>query len=229
MNTEQRLLETLQAAHAYEPSPDLWERVVHSIEEDRLHRRRVWTTLIALAATLLAAAVVAALALTSRETSALRGSYRIDWRAMQLVEVIVLAILIVVLAPTIRRFGRGYVDDILHSSPQTGPRLLQLLDVAYYLVFSGYVLSTIRMTAPAAYSLWQVGQQLQEASIRTGGLLLLMGLLHATTLMAMPLIGLVFNSTQKGRKLPGWVTVVLIIAGAQIALSLPVLLGLAGA
>lgn len=229
MSTKQRLIETLQAANAYHPSPDLWDRVVHSIEEDRLHRRRVWTTLTALALTSFAAGVAAGLAVTSREISGSRGEYRIDWQTMELLELVVLTILVATLAPTIRRFGRGYVADILHTSTDTAPRLLQLLDVAYYLVFSGYVLSTVRLTAPPAYSLWQIGQQVQEASVRIGGLLLLMGVLHAAALIALPLIGLVFNATHLGRKLPRWVTVILIIAAVLIALSLPALIGLIGA
>ena len=148
---------------------------------------------------------------------------------MGIIELIVLGILVAVLAPTIRRFGRGYVTDILHSSPRTGDRLLQLLDVAYYLVFSGYVLSTVRMSSPDAYSLWHIGEQIQQGSFRIGGLLILMGLLHAAALVAMPLIGLVFNATRRGRKLPRWVTLILITVAAQAALSLPALLLLAGA
>lgn len=228
MNTEQKLIETLQAAKAYEASPDLWERVVHSIDEDRLHRRRVWTTLVGLALVLITASGVAMLAVTSREIAGLGSRYRIDWRAMEIIELTVLGILVAVLAPTIRRFGRGYVTDIFHSSPRTGDRLLQLLDVAYYLVFSGYVLSTVSLSAQDPYSLWHIGEQIQQASIRVGGLLILMGLLHAAALVAMPMIGLVFNATRRGRKLPRWVTVILIVVAALVALNLPALL-LAGA
>jgi hypothetical protein len=44
MNVEQRLVDALRTADQVEPSSDLWSRVVHSIEEDQAHRRRVWTS-----------------------------------------------------------------------------------------------------------------------------------------------------------------------------------------
>ena len=44
MNIEQRLLHAFEQADLVEPSPDLWSRVVHSIEEDRLHRKRLLRT-----------------------------------------------------------------------------------------------------------------------------------------------------------------------------------------
>ena len=44
MNVEQRLVNALRSTDRVEPSPDLWSRVVHSIEEDQAHRRRVVTS-----------------------------------------------------------------------------------------------------------------------------------------------------------------------------------------
>ena len=38
---EQRLIDALRSTERVDPSPDLWSRVVHSIDEDRAHRRRV--------------------------------------------------------------------------------------------------------------------------------------------------------------------------------------------
>ncbi len=213
MTTERRLIDTFDAARRYEPSPDLWHRVVHSIEEDRRHRRRVWTVGLGIAAALVTAVVIAAVNLESRGPT-LGGRYRFDWRTMEALEFGGLLVLVASLGPAIRRFGRGYVGDVFRGSPDTGARLLGLLDVAYYLVFSGYVLVTLRLAAPVSYRLFDAADQVEEAAARIGGLLLAMGLLHAATLVAIPLVGLVFNTTKAGRKLPRWVVIGLAIGGA---------------
>jgi len=44
MNVEQRLVDALRSGDQVEASPDLWTRVVHSIEEDQAHRRKVATS-----------------------------------------------------------------------------------------------------------------------------------------------------------------------------------------
>ncbi|MDH3500579.1 MAG: hypothetical protein OEM97_10680, partial [Acidimicrobiia bacterium] len=75
MTTEQRLADALRAAGGYEASGDLWRRVVHSIEEDGAHRRRLLTALTSVAGVLLAAVAIAALSI---QRSA--GHDRIDWR-----------------------------------------------------------------------------------------------------------------------------------------------------
>ena len=107
-------------------------------------------------------------------------------------EVLTLATLVVVLGPTIGRFGGVYVSDVFRLAPETGLRFQRLLDVAYYLVFCGYVLTVV--------SLRQVGEQvlltarLRGTLDRVAGLLLLMGVLHALTLAVLPIVGLVASS-----------------------------------
>lgn len=216
MSTEQRLAAALRASDGYEASSDLWTRVVHSIEEDRRHRRLVRVIAVAVALVVLALGLLTVLNVESvRLDIGLR--YRVRWQVLELAELLALATLVAALGPAIRRFGRGYVEDIFGTSRRTGSLLLSLLDVAYYLVFTGYVLVTARFSAPLDYVLYAVGDQIEEAMARIGGLLLIMGLLHAATLMAMPMIGLVFNSTRTGRKLPRWVTVLLVLAGIAVA------------
>ena len=215
MTTEQKLIDAFEAARGYQPSPDLWSRVLHSIEEDRLHRRRVWMVAAGIAGTLLVAVAIAALT-SSSGPERFGEPLRFDWRVLEALEVGMLAALIATLGPAIRRFGRGYVGDILPVG--TGSRLLALLDVAYYLVFSGYVLLTVEFSAPRSYLLFHSGDQLEEAAVRIGGLLLIMGSLHAATLMAMPLVGLVLNSNRTGAKLPRWVVVGLVIGGGALGL-----------
>lgn len=223
MTTEQRLIEAFDAARGFEPSPDLWSRVVHSIEEDGRHRRRVWTSALAVAATLLAAIAVAATSITSSAMGR-----RIDWRVLEALEVGVLAVLIVTLGPAIRRFGRGYAHDILAAEPAMATALLRLLDVAYYLLFAGYVLVTARLSAPDAFQLAHLGTQVEEAAMRLGGLLLVMGVLHTATFMVLPLIGLVINANRTGRPLPRWVVVLLVALAIGMALQVPSVLGLLG-
>jgi hypothetical protein len=91
-----------------------------------------------------------------------------------------------------------------------------MLDIAYYLVFAGYVLLTARLEAPAAYAEHMIGVQIFEAAARVGGLFLIMGVLHAATMMALPLVALVKNSTDAGAKLPRWVAWLLVAAAIGV-------------
>jgi len=47
-----------------------------------------------------------------------------------------------------------------------------------------------------------------------------MGLLHALTIMALPVVALVSNSTRVGRALPRWLVVVIVIVGLGVAMNL---------
>ena len=208
MKTEQQLIEAFAAADSYQPSDDLWQRVVHSIDEDRAHRRRLLSTLVWVALTALVAVAIALLSIES-----VNGRARVNWQDLEALEAAILVALTLALAPAIRRLGRGYAEDMFVSSPATGLSLLKLLDVAYYLVATGYLLITTRLGVPTAYQLIDAGDQLEDAVMRIGGLLLLLGLLHALNLMALPLIALVFNSTRRGVPLPRWINVILVLAG----------------
>jgi hypothetical protein len=104
-----------------------------------------------------------------------------------------------------------------------------LLDLAYYLIFTGYLLVTIRVAAPTAYVVSRMGDQISEAAVRVGGLLLVMGVLHAVSLMVLPLLSLVYTATRTGHRLPRWVNVLLVLGGLWVALNvLPGLLMLGG-
>lgn len=227
MTTEERLVTALRHADEYEPSPDLWNRVLYSIEEDRSHRRRLWRTGGAVLAVLVLAAVVGYFSSLNVGRSDLRA--HVDWRVLEALETVVLVGLIATLGPAIRRFGRGYANEIFSTSPNTATLLLRLLDVAYYLVFFGYLLLTVRFAAPDSFLLPRLGLQIYEALARVGGLLLAMGLMHAVTFMVLPLVALVFNSTNARRALPRWVTLALIVGGALASLMvLFMLLGAVG-
>jgi len=219
MNVEERLVSALRAADEVEPSPDLWSRVVHSIEEDRAHRRRVITSGIAALAAVAGLLVVCVLALAD-------GPFgrQVRLPAMELIETAALVLLVAVLGPAIRRFGRGYAGDLWPASPVTATALLRLLDVAYLLVFSGFILMTVEFDfGPSGVV---AAEQFQAAGERLGGLVLIMGLLHAATIIVLPVVALVSNSTRAGRALPRWLVIVLALAG--IGLGIQVLMSLLG-
>ncbi|MGB5755301.1 MAG: hypothetical protein WBM50_00170, partial [Acidimicrobiales bacterium] len=101
MNIEQRLAVALRKTATVEPSPDLWSRVVHSIEEDRNHRRRVLETGAAIGGiTLLLLAVGAAFMVEGAV-----GPY-VRRPVMEVLEAVALGAMAVALGPAIRRFGR---------------------------------------------------------------------------------------------------------------------------
>lgn len=211
MSVEQRLVDALRATDRVEPSPDLWTRVVHSIEEDRAHRRRVAaSTAITLA---IAGVLVVAGASNVVDTAAGR---QVRLPAMELIETIALVVLVVVLGPAIRRFGRGYAHDLWRRTPDTPTALLRLLDVAYLLVFGGYILVTTNFGF--GRSTINVAQQVADLCWRVGGLVLTMGLLHAATIMALPVVALISNSTRVGRSLPRWLVVALVLIGCPFGL-----------
>lgn len=221
MNVEQRLLQALRTADRVEPSADLWSRVVHSIEEDRAHRRRVVASTLITAATVAALLVVGVLGLTDGPA----GRF-VRLPLMVMVETIALVVLVAVLGPAIRRFGRGYAADLWPATPATATALVKLLDLAYVLVFTGFILMTAQLDLDAPAHAGEclladvdcltVASQVRSAAERIGGLMLIMGLLHGVTIVVLPVVALVSNSTRRGRPLPRWLTVVLVLAGVGI-------------
>lgn len=185
MNAEERLAEALAEFDRVEPSPDLFARLQLSLAEDIAHRRRVrrWTI-----AAMVGTAATAIGIVVASSVSPVNGRVVASVTAIRAIEVAVLAGLIIVLGPAIRRFGAILVADTFRSSPETGRRLLGLLDVAYYLVFSGYVL--------AGTALRHLGREMSLSLLlrtlldRVAGLLLLMGILHAVTVAVLPVVGL---------------------------------------
>ena len=220
---EQRLLGALHAAAAVEPSGDLWSRVLHSIDEDRRHRRRV-ISVIAGSLAVVSLAVIAVLISREEHPRASSLGYRVGWWQLEVIESAMLVTLIAGMAPAIRRFGRGYADDLFPSGDTTGGRLVALLDVAYLLVFTGYLLVSTEFTKPDAYIVWDLGDQLASSVARIAGLLLLMGVLHAATFMALPILALVANTTRTGRQLPGWVAWLVAIPFLVIAFQIMLML-----
>jgi energy-converting hydrogenase Eha subunit E len=66
------------------------------------------------------------------------------------------------------------------------------MDVAYYLIFTAYVLFTVTLSQPAGWgpnARDALGNQLQHEVSRIGGMLLLMGVLHGLNVLSLPLVG----------------------------------------
>ncbi len=185
MSVEDRLVDALSEFDRVEPSPDLFTRVEASVEQDRLHRRRVRRFIAAgLSAT---TAVVAFLWVsTDREGGTISG-----W-AVFVAQLAILVTAVIVLGRIIPRFGQAYVSDVFRLDPATARSFLRLHDVAFHLVFGGYViiLAWHRQMAGSPAT----GEAIRFLLDRIAGLFLLMGMLHAATLMALPIIGLVHGT-----------------------------------
>ena len=196
MSVEAHLRDALHRADDYTPSPDLFARVQRSIEEARAHRRRVRAAAAAAGAGL--AAVAGYLAVLAEVSD---GRLSWPWWSLELLTTVLLVVAVVTLGPLIRRFGRIYVTTVFRANPPTAMRFLALLDVAYYLAFSSFVLMT---TTIDPYPSWlaQSGtaEVLTHQLARLGGLALLMGLLHSLTIVVLPVLGLVFADSW--RRLP---------------------------
>lgn len=183
-SVEERLVEAFADARAsVVEHPDLFARVTRSLEDARA-RQRFRARLAGGVAAFVVANAVLALALTDRQ----QGRTVMAWWAIELITNIVLVALAVALGPFIKRFGRAYAADVFRANPRTGKSYLVLTDVAYYLIFTAFILFTITFVAPAD---WEVstGNQLKHEVARVGGILLIMGVLHTGNVLVLPIIG----------------------------------------
>lgn len=110
------------------------------------------------------------------------------WWAVEVVTDVILVAVVVVLGPLIKRFGRAYAGDIFRANPRTGKSYLVLMDVAYYLIFSAYILFTVRFEPEPGW-VDSTAAVLQDEVVRVAGILLLMGALHGLNVLSLPLIG----------------------------------------
>ena len=188
MTIEQLLTDTLQGADGYLPSPDLFAKVQRSIEEDAAHRRRVRrATMWAAGGVVLATAwIVAFLDIGD-------GAVRMPWWTLEVLTIAVLVVGVLVLGPLIRRFGKDLALEVFHSHQDSSKRFLALLDIAYYLIFTAFILMTTSFSAQADWG-GRLAAQAELELVRVGGLLLLMGILHAVTIAFLPIMGLVLAS-----------------------------------
>lgn len=195
MRVEQALVEALHEADSYLPSADLFDRVKRSIDEDQAHRRR------ARVATLIVVGSVVAIAgfLLAVAERTIGGGWAVPVWSVEVVEVLVLFTLLLALGPAIRRLGRSFLADVFRLSAGTGPIFSRLLDIAYYLFFSGVILSDIDLIALTSHE--DVPGVFVGSVSRLAVFLLAMGVAHAVNLAVLPLIGVLFGSViRRGRR-----------------------------
>ena len=193
MTVEERLTAAFRAADQYQPSPDLFAKVTRSIQEDAAHRRRVRRIVISVVAALGFIAVYLLLVVDR-----INGAFEMPFWTLEVLVTGVMVALVLVLGPAIRRFGTVFESDVFHSNRATGRSFLTLMDVAYYLIFGAFTFMTLQYS-PAS----EVGGAedlvgwLGDQAWRVAGLLMLMGMLHAVTLIVLPAVGLVFSANMR--------------------------------
>lgn len=181
---EERLIEAFSdARHTVEPNRDLFARVNRSIADAAARRR--WRIRLALGLTTFVV-LLAALALALSDVN--NGRITMEWWTIELITNIVLVAIAIGLGPFIKRFGRAYAADVFRANPRTGKSYLVLTDVAYYLIFTSFILFTVTFVAPVEWE-QSTGEQLKDEVARVGGILLIMGILHALNVVALPVIG----------------------------------------
>ncbi len=182
---EGRLHDALvDGARAVDESPDLFERVQLSIEDDRRLRRQRRR-----AQAVVASVLGALVALVGAVTERRKGELLMDWWILELIATGGLAGMALWLGPLIKRYGRSYAADVFRANPRTGKSFIALTDVAYYLIFFAYILFTVSYEPKGTWAQTVNAQQLQHETARLGGILLIIGLLHGVNLLALPMMG----------------------------------------
>jgi hypothetical protein len=195
MSLERVLADALPQVDRYEPSLDLFARVTRSIEEDRVHRRRV--RLAAASTVVFVTAITGFLAAMSNTSAS--GVLVVPRWSIEIVEALVLLVLLLGLGPAIRRFGQPLLADVFHLRLVTGLKFSRLLDIAYYLFFSGVILSDVDLVALSAPL--AIPEAIVESLSRLAVLMTAIGLAHTGNLLLLPLVGLVFGSVvRRGRR-----------------------------
>lgn len=193
MSVEDRLVQAFRHAHdTVQPSPDLFARVSQSVEADRERRQWRWHVGLRIAAFVGALAALGAL---GSQTD--NGRIIMPWWLLELISTIVLVAIALVLGPFIKRFGRSYAADVFRANPRTGKSYLVLTDVAYYLIFTAYIMFSARFEPEIEWLGDVTADQVQQQVVRVGGILLLLGILHGANIVMLPVIGRLLSLNRK--------------------------------
>ena len=194
---EERLHHALsEEAQSRPPSPDLFARVVGSIEQDRVHRRRVRRTIggwvVGVAATIASVVIF-----TPKDKDGLH----MPWWILELATNLALVAIALWLGPFIKRFGRAYAADVFHDNPLTGKSYIVLTDIVYYLIFTAYIMFSVHFEPQADWGNDITGvataEQLTFEVARIGGILLIIGVLHGLNIIMMPVLGRLFSLNRR--------------------------------
>ncbi|MEY2415473.1 MAG: hypothetical protein QOH53_807 [Ilumatobacteraceae bacterium] len=192
LTTERRLIEAFaDARSSVEGNPDLFARVTRSLEEAQIRRRFRWTV-----AGCVVSFITANAGLALMLSQSDNGRFNMPWWVIELITNLVLVALAIGLGPFIKRFGRSYAADVFRANPRTGKSYLVLTDVAYYLIFTSFVLFTVSFVEHKDW-VHSTGDQLKAEVGRVGGILLIMGILHAANVVALPIIGRLLSSNKR--------------------------------
>jgi hypothetical protein len=192
LTLEHRLIEAFaDARSSIDANPDLFARVTLSIEDMEARRHFRWKLAGGIAAFVVANTALA-LALSDYDNR----RFTMPWWVIELITNIVLVALAICLGPFIKRFGRSYAADVFRANPRTGKSYLVLTDVAYYLIFASFVLFTVTFVEKTSWH-GSPGEQLKHEVARVGGILLIMGVLHAANVVALPVIASLLSSNKR--------------------------------
>ena len=190
---EQRLRHALvDEADALDESDDLFARVTLSIEDDRQIRRQRRRRYGVVGS--LIAAIVAIVFATTQRT---KGELVMDWWVLELLWFCGMVSLALWLGPFIRRFGKSYAADVFRANPRTGKSFIVLMDVAYYLIFFAFILFTVQFEPDNGWGQTVNASQLQACTVRLGGILLIVGLLHGLNVLMLPIIGRILTLNRR--------------------------------
>lgn len=191
---EQLLRDTMiEGARVESPSPDLFARVTDSIAADRARRRRGRRLAAGWLGAICTLAVVIGVA-TPRDDKGMH----MPWWVLEIAQTLVLIGLAVWLGPFIKRFGRAYAADVFRGSPMTGKSYIVLTDVVYYLIFSAYILLTLRFEPEEGWHAAEVSAaQLQDSVAEVAGILLIIGILHGLNILVLPVLGRLFSLNRR--------------------------------
>ncbi len=186
MTAVERTLRTalLDEADGLDESEDLFARIALSIDDDRRLRRQRRRRF-----TVVGCLVGAVAAVVGATTEMTRGELVMDWWILELIWFIGMVGLAVWLGPFIKRFGKSYAADVFRANPRTGKSFIVLMDVAYYLIFFAFILFTVQFEPDSAWAETVNASQLRAVTVRLGGILLIVGLLHGLNVLTLPLIG----------------------------------------
>jgi preprotein translocase subunit SecY len=190
---EQRLRDALfDEADALDESEDLFARVTLSIEDDRRLRRQRRRRFAVIGC--LVGAIVAVVLATTERT---KGELVMDWWVLELMWFAGMVFLALWLGPFIRRFGKSYAADVFRANPRTGKSFIVLMDVAYYLIFFAFILFTVQFEPAADWGQTVNANQMQAVTVRLGGILLIVGLLHGLNVLMLPIIGRILTLNRR--------------------------------